>query len=262
MTVFSPYYQKDGITIYHGDCLNIMPTLPDKSIDMILCDLLYGTTSCKWDTIIPFEPLWKQYKRLIKDNGAIVLTASQPFTSVLVMSNPGWFKYQWVWIKNNVTGLFLAKLRPLKNTEDVLVFGNGNTIYNRQMVKRSAEDFKLTYRKNDSIDAKSVHYISKKIRQSIERQMVRPPVQTLYFNRDVKRVGNNHPTQKPVALFEYLVRTYTNEGDTVLDNCAGSGTTGVACLKTGRKSIQIEKELKYVEIAVKRLAQGVLFFRS
>jgi site-specific DNA-methyltransferase (adenine-specific) len=255
-----PYYHDEdaGITIYHADCLEIMPTLPDKSIDMILCDLPYGTTACKWDTIIPFEPLWKEYKRLIKNNGAVVLTASQPFTSALVMSNIKWFKYSWVWIKNNVTGLFLAKQRPLKNTEDVLVFSKEITIYNRQMVKRSSEEFRLNYRKNDSVDTKSVHYVSKKTRQSIERQMIKPPIQTLYFNRDVRRDGNNHPTQKPVALFEYLIRTYTNEGDTVLDNCAGSGTTGVACKNLKRKCIEVEIGLEYVEMAVKRLGQGVL----
>jgi len=242
--------------IYQGDCLEIMPTIPDKSIDMILCDLPYGTTACKWDTIIPFEPLWKQYKRLIKDNGAIVLTASQPFTSALVMSNVKNFRHQWVWVKNKPTGAFCAPYMPMKASEDVLVFGYAKVKYFPVMVKRTPEEFKDCYRMNDSkswgsnITNTRDNILKRKVK---EEQWFKYPTNVLNIKKDDNRNGTQHPTQKPVALFEYLIRTYTNEGDTVLDNCAGSGTTGIACLNTGRNYILIEKEIKYYELMKERL---------
>ncbi len=234
--------------IYHGDCLEIMPTLADKSVDMILCDLPYGTTACKWDTVIPFEPLWKQYKRLIKDNGAIVLTASQPFTSALVMSNPAMFKYSWVWAKVRVTGHLDAKRKPLKEHEDVCVFYHGKCLYNPQMVKGNTHIRGPWGKRRKGNCQVYAPFHDDNTRQNTSDEFY--PKTIIEFRSEMQGV---HPTQKPVALFEYLIRTYTNEGDTVLDNCAGSGTTGVACLNTGRKFVLIEKDAGYCEIIKKRI---------
>ena len=237
--------------IYHGDCLEIMPTLADKSVDMILCDLPYQTTACKWDVLIPFEPLWKQYKRLIKDNGAIVLTASQPFTSALVMSNPGWFKYSWVWDKALPTGHLNANNRPMKRHEDVLVFSGGKCPYypamrQGRMRARGGGNASPVYGKCVPMRSYSDQYYPTSI---IE----------IHNADQTKKV---HPTQKPVALFEYLIRTYTNEGDTVLDNCAGSFTTAIACMNTNRKYICIEKDDKYFEIGKDRIANHQPLFQA
>ena len=232
--------------VIHGDCLDVMRTLPDKSIDMILCDLPYGTTACKWDTIIPFELLWKEYKRLIKDNGAIVLTASQPFTSALVMSNLDMFKYCWVWNKRKGGNPLTAKQQPIKITEDVVIFGGGIEYY-PLMTKRDKPKWrggntgKVSETTNNCFAENKVYY-------------------ELYSKNiidisNANQIGKLHPTQKPVALFEYLIKTYTNEGDTVLDNCAGSGTTGIACLSTNRNYILIEKEKEYIDIINKRIAE-------
>jgi len=237
-----------GNSLTCADCLEVMPEIANKSIDMILCDLPYGTTACSWDTIIPFEPLWVQYKRIIKDNGAIVLTASQPFTSKLVMSNLKMFKYALVWEKNRPTGLFTAKIQPMKYHEDILIFGNGKIKYNPQM---------WIGKKSHSVGrgiSKSKHY-DLPILKDRENSQYKYPKSILKYNRDHPPI---HPTQKPIALFEYLIKTYTNEGDTVLDNCAGSGTIGVACQNLNRKFILIEKEQKYIDIIKKRLSQGVL----
>lgn len=244
-----PYYKEESGVIYNCDCIELMKTLPDKSIDMILCDLPYGTTACKWDTIIPFEPLWEQYKRIIEDNGAIVLTASQPFTSALVMSNVKMFKYEWVWDKKIPSGMSYARFQPMRQHESILVFCNGKTIYNPQMIKRDKpikrgggkidENNKIP--KPDCLKGKIYNY--------------KNPISIQSFLKE--RENSLHPTQKPVALFEYLIKTYTNEGDLVLDNCAGSGTTGVACQNLNRNYILIEKEEKYCEIAVKRLKNTI-----
>ena len=225
-----------------GDCLEEMKKIPDKSIDMILCDLPYGTTACKWDTIIPFEPLWEQYKRIIKDNGAIVLTASQPFTSALVMSNVKMFKYSLVWEKDRPTGLFTAKIQPMKYHEDILVFGEGKLRFNPQMVKGEK-----SHSRGKNL-AKSNHYGNSSFVDTTSD--MKYPKSILKFNREHPPV---HPTQKPVALFEYLIKTYTNEGDLVLDNCAGSGTTGVACKNLKRNCILIEKDEEYFKIAERRI---------
>jgi site-specific DNA-methyltransferase (adenine-specific) len=231
-------------TILHGDCLELMKDIPDKSIDMILCDLPYGTTACKWDTIIPFEPLWEQYKRIIKDNGAIVLTASQPFTSALVMSNPKMFKYEWIWDKKLSSGALNANHRPMKRHENVCVFSKGKCAYMPEM-----RTGKLRTRGGGKASQCYGKVVPTK---SISDQYY--PTTILDFSNANQR-GKVHPTQKPVALFEYLIKTYTNEGDLVLDNCAGSGTTGVACKNTGRNFILIEKEQEYVDIIHKRLAE-------
>jgi len=242
--------------VIHGDCLEVMPTIPGKSIDMILCDLPYGTTACKWDTIIPFEPLWKQYKRLIKDNGAIVLTASQPFTTALIVSNPDWFKYEWIWCKNFATGSLLAKKRPMKGHENILVFYGKQPTYNPQMVKRTDAEIKRLSKK--SVKTKGTEFqqaggISGNRKDGIEKMPNSKLWFDAVFNRSGERTG--HPTQKPVALLEYLIKTYTNKGETVLDNCAGSGTTAIACINTNRNYILIEKEQEYIGIINKRISE-------
>ena len=226
--------------LYFGDCLEVMSSIPDASVDMILCDLPYGTTACKWDTVIPFEPMWAQYKRVIKPRGAIVLFGSQPFTSALVMSNPTMFKYVWYWRKNRATNVLNAKKMPLRDTEEVCVFGGA--AYNPQGLVFAPEQSRNSNRDSDCYGSGTT--------KSYVREYTNYPKQTLQFDV-VQRC--EHPTQKPVALMEYLIRTYTNEGETVLDNCAGSGTTGVACINTGRIFIGIERESKFFDITCRRI---------
>ena len=238
-----------------GDCLTEMPKIPDKSIDMILCDLPYGTTACKWDTIIPFEPLWEQYKRIIKDNGAIVLTASQPFTSALVMSNPDMFKYSWIYKKRCASNFAQAKYSPMKEHEDVLVFARGRVNFYPQKEERQGsggERVKHSFRTTEGNYPDSFMGKIKEKHPDIIDELRYPSSVQEFNNRAVGDRGQ-HPTQKPVALFEYLIKTYTNEGDLVLDNCAGSGTTGVACINLKRNYILIEKDPDYFKIAQERI---------
>lgn len=237
---------KDKIQLYKGNCLEIMKDIPNGSIDMILCDLPYGTTSCKWDTIIPFEPLWEQYNRVIKDNGAIVLFGNEPFTSMLICSNLKGFKYRWDWDKKIPSGMSYARFRPMQQTEDIAVFtkNGGKTIYNPQMVKRD-KAIKGGGMK-DSESASSVGY--KALKKTYE---YKNPITLIQF--DKIRKGSLHPTQKPVELLEYLIKTYTNENETILDNTMGSGSTGEACLKTNRNFIGIEQDDNYFEIAYNRI---------
>ena len=229
--------------IYNMDCLDGMKLIPDKSVDMILCDLPYGTTACKWDNVIPFEPLWEQYKRVIKDNGAIVLTASQPFTSALVMSNIGWFKYEWIWDKVLPSGMQIAKYRPMQRHENILVFCKTTPSYNPIKTLQKERKGKI-YSKSESSPIKYDNGKTKiykdKYPQSIQ----------VFYKREKQSL---HPTQKPVALFEYLIKTYTNEGETVLDNCMGSGTTAVACINTNRNYIGFELSEEYCKIAEERI---------
>jgi len=240
--------------LLHGDCLELMPTLADKSVDLILCDLPYGTTACKWDTIIPFEPLWAQYKRIIKDNGAIVLTASQPFTSALVMSNIKMFKYEWIWHKNSGSGFAVSKFQPMRYHESVLVFAKGKTTYNPIRQERFSESSKnrTKYKMNVGLANTSSHVPMARIIKKYDSE-TKSPESVI----DIKSVNNStgklHPTQKPVALMEYLIRTYTNEGDLVLDNCMGSSSTGIACMNTVRRFIGIEKDDAYFAIATNRI---------
>ena len=241
--------------IYKEDCLEGMKRIPKKSVDMILCDLPYGTTQCKWDTIIPFEPLWEQYKRIIKDNGAIVLTASQPFTSALVMSNPKWFKYDWVWKKPRGTGHLNAKKQPLRDKEDILVFYGNQPTYNPQFEKGEPYTA-LKGGKTSKVSDKGVTTYGKfmngcKFRN--DNNGFRYPKQILEFG--VVERNTLHPTQKPVLLFEYLIKTYTNDGETVLDNCIGSGTTAIACINTNRHYIGFELDAGYFDIANNRIRQ-------
>jgi site-specific DNA-methyltransferase (adenine-specific) len=243
--------------IHYGDCLEIMPNLPDKSIDMILCDLPYGTTACKWDTIIPFEPLWKQYKRLIKDNGAIVLTASQPFTSALVMSNPTMFRYEWIWEKDRPSNPLVANKRVMPRHENVCIFYSSQPTYNPQKEVRKEEN-----KRNNKKD--TAHNTDTKgntilFRSDGNTDLIHPSSVQKFTYGESRGI---HPTQKPVALFEYLIRTYTNEGDTVLDNCAGSGTTGIAAMNTNRKFILIEKDAEYFSLISKRLDEHEPLFAN
>lgn len=236
--------------ILQGDCIEVMKDITDKSIDMILCDLPYGTTACKWDTIIPFEPLWEQYRRVIKDNGAIVLTAAQPFTSALVMSNPKMFKYEWIWEKTQATGMLNANKQPLRSHENILVFYKNQPIFNPQKTE-GHKPMNSGVKRKEVLNKSNIYG---KVKNDVKfgGNTDRYPRTTLLFKSD-KQTNYLHPTQKPVALFEYLIKTYTNEGDLVLDNCAGSGTTGVACKNLNRNFILIEKEEKYIEIIKTRL---------
>ena len=241
--------------IYNGDCLELMKDIPDKSIDMILCDLPYGTTACKWDTIIPFDKLWEQYERIIKENGAIVLTAAQPFTSALVMSNIKTFKYDWCWKKPRGTGHLNAKKQPLRDKEDILIFYKSQPTYHPQLTKGTPYSA-LKGGKNSKMSEKGNTTYGKFMNGCEYRNDndgFRYPKQVIEFG--VVERGTVHPTQKPVALFEYLIKTYTNENDLVLDNCIGSGTTAIAALNTGRFFIGIEKDKQYFDIANKRIEE-------
>lgn len=222
-----------------GDCLELMARIPDGSVDMVLCDLPYGTTQNKWDSIIPFGPLWGQYWRICKPNAAVVLTAAQPFTSALVMSQVDRFKYDWIWQKGKPTGHLNAKKQPMREKEDVLVFADGQTVYNPQGTRPTNATIKRTNRGNYG-----------ECSRTTVQTVTGYPTNIISFNSET----GFHPTQKPVALFDYLIRTYTNPGDLVLDNCAGSGTTAAAAEQTGRRWLCIEREPAYYYGAVGRVA--------
>ena len=232
--------------LIQGDCLEIMKNIPSASVDMILCDLPYGTTRNKWDTCLNLGKLWEQYKRIIKDNGAIVLFSQMPFTAALVMSNPKMFRYEWIAEKSLATGFLNAKRMPMKAHENILVFYKKLPMYNAQMTK--GKPYSITRR---DIGGQYLHNF-----ESIEtkNEGTRCPRDVL---RDLWQpyCGGKmyHPTQKPVPLLEYLIKTYTNEGDTVLDNCMGSGSTGVACVNTKRDFIGVELDENYFDIARRRI---------
>jgi site-specific DNA-methyltransferase (adenine-specific) len=243
--------------IYQRDCLSDggMALIPDKSVDMILCDLPYGTTACKWDTVLPFDMLWAQYVRIIKDNGAIVLTASQPFTSTLGASNIKLLRYSLVWNKKKAGNFAQANKQFMKTHEDILVFYKKQPTYNPQKVHLDKPQTRHLGKKSvNRTDREKAGGLGGEIRYSKEYEPNKKnPVSILDFSKDNVRGSVFHPTQKPVALFEYLIRTYTNEGDIVLDNCMGSGTTAVAAINTNRKFIGFETEPTYIEIANKRI---------
>ena len=243
----------EDITLWQGDCLELMKDIPDNSVDMILCDLPYGTTACKWDVVIPFEHLWQHYNRIIKPGAAIVLTSAQPFTSMLVMSNLDNFKYDWVWRKEKGTGHLNAKKQPMRDKEDILIFGNGVVKYNPQMIEGTP--YKAKPGKSKIEDCYGLYGDVR-----TDNAGTRYPKQVLDFKSEGR--GRVHPTQKPVALMEYLIRTYTNEGDVVMDNCMGSGTTGVACINTNRRFIGIEKDEKYFDIAANRINEALLSHKA
>jgi site-specific DNA-methyltransferase (adenine-specific) len=243
-------------TVYHGDCLQIMDGIPDKSINLILCDLPYQMVDASWDQLIPFDKLWAQYERIITDNGAIVLTASQPFTSALVMSNPKLFRYEWIWEKNVASNFQNAKKNPLKIHESVLVFYKKLPTYNPQGIIKLDKPRIKSNRGKTTADGKLKegklnHLRGATKRDSYVTEFTNYPKSILRF--DVER--GLHPTQKPVKLFEYLIKIYSNEGEVVLDNCAGCGTTGVAAMNTGRRFVLIEKDATYFNACVSRLRQ-------
>jgi len=235
-------------SLFLGDCLDVMADIEDGSIDMVLTDPPYGTTACKWDSVIPLEPMWDHLKRVIKPNGAIVMTASQPFTSVLGTSNIAWLKYAWVWDKARGTGFQVAKYRPMMRTEDILVFGDGRVTYNPIMEKRDKVKRSKCYASSDSNPLK---YNDGEVREYTEKY----PVNIIPISNATQK-GKVHPTQKPVALMEYLIKTYTNEGETVLDFTMGSGTTGVACKNLNRSFVGIEKDEGYFQIAEQRISEA------
>jgi site-specific DNA-methyltransferase (adenine-specific) len=246
--------------LYNGDCLEVMKDIPDKSLDMILCDLPYGATKCKWDTIIPFEPLWIQYKRVIKDRGAIVLFGTEPFSSYLRLSNLELFKYDWVWEKSKASNYVHAKFQPMKCHEIISVFSfypsaqnssNKNMTYNPQFTEGLPYSYGSKNGKNNELLSMGA---GKRKPSSIKSEGIRYPRTVQYFKTSESE-GTFHPTQKPVALLEYLIKTYTNENELILDNCIGSGSTAIACINTNRSYIGIEKDENYLNIANKRIAE-------
>lgn len=234
-----------GCTIYKGDCLSLLPSLPDSSIDMVLADPPYGTTQCKWDSVIDLAAMWRELERVCKPNASIVMTATQPFTAQLVCSNIGMFKYEVIWEKGNATGFLNAKKQPLRAHESVLVFYRRQPTYNPQMTSGHARKTSKRKTVNSECYGKALSLTEY---DSTERY----PRSVQFFSSD-KQKSKLHPTQKPVALMEWLVKTYTTEGDVVLDFCMGSGTTGVACINTNRNFIGIEKDDTIYRIAYDRL---------
>lgn len=251
------------VKLKHGDCLELMKDIQDGSIDMILCDLPYGTTECKWDSIVPFAPLWKQYKRITKDNGAIVLFGSEPFSTKLRYSNLTMFKYDWIWKKNTCTGFQHSKNMPLKNYEIISVFCKASIGHKKLLGNRRME-----YYPQGLVRCERIHNGKQRFggiigkrpshKDVVKQEFTNYPKMVLEFDNE----GGFHPTQKPVELLEYLVKTYTNPGEVVLDNCMGSGSTGVACVNTGRKFIGIELDDNYFEIAKQRIDAAVLSLRE
>jgi site-specific DNA-methyltransferase (adenine-specific) len=231
------------IDLRFGDCLDILPTLPDMCADAIITDVPYGTTACKWDVIIPLDKMWAQIKRLCK--GAFVTTASQPFTTVLIGSNMKWFRYEWVWDKKKPAGFQIAKYRPMMQHENIVVFSKETPTYNPIMTPRP------TVKRRGSFSASPSSPI--KYDDGLDRTYIEWYPKSILEFTNANQNDRYHPTQKPVALYEYLIKTYTNPGDTVLDFCMGSGTTGVAAVRTGRNFIGIEKERPYFDISERRI---------
>ena len=237
-------YENENVQLWHGDCREVLPLL-DK-VDMVMTDPPYGTTACKWDTVIPLEPMWEQLNRIIKPNGAIVMTASQPFTTTLIASNMGMFRYCWVWDKVIGTGFQIAKYRPMMRHEDVVVFCKTTPCY--YPIKTQRDKPIKGYATPSDV------YGNSKMDKTVRTYTDKHPTSIIV---EKKTKGQPHPTQKPVALMEYLIKTYTNEGEIVLDFTMGSGTTGVACANLGRNFIGIEKDLDYFNIALERIEEAV-----
>ena len=256
---YNPELHLDINNIYQGDCLELMNGIPDKSIDMVLCDLPYGMTACKWDSVIPFEPLWAQYNRVIKDNGAIVLFGSEPFSSKLRMSSIEMYKYDWVWEKNKSSNHINAPYQPMKNFENVMIFGKkattyspkGNMCYHPQGVKKMVNPKPQNKQKYKNSET----FHSCPNQKSTMQTMEGYPKAIIRYNVVPRPV---HPTQKPVELIEYLIKTYTSEGETVLDNCMGSGTTAIASINTNRNFIGIELESEYCNLAKDRVNKHII----
>jgi site-specific DNA-methyltransferase (adenine-specific) len=241
------------IKLLHGDCLELMKDIPDKSIDMILCDLPYGTTACKWDVVIPFDELWRQYKRIIKDDGAVALFGIGLFAYKLALSNEKMYKYEIIWHKSKSGSSFTAKYRPVQKHENILIFGKGKVVYNPQLEKGEPYYRKRKANKGDKPNNHKLGVISE---SETTNDGFRYPSTVQFFQQKWRRQDQLHSTQKPVALLEYLIKTYTLENETVLDNTMGSGSTGVACINTNRNFIGIEKDDKYFEIAKNRIEKA------
>lgn len=246
--------------IFNEDCLVGMQRIPDKSVDMILCDLPYGTTACKWDVVIPFEPLWTQYKRIIKDNGAIVLFGSQPFTSALVMSNPDMFKVHIVWNKKKAGNFVQGNIQPMKVHEDIVIFYKKQPTYNPQKTQLDKPQKVRNGAKNRQDRKEAGGFGGTVIYSDKFEADKKLPTTIVEVSKD--NYGKNvfHPTQKPIALMEYLIKTYTNEGETVLDNTMGSGSTGVAAVNTNRNFIGFELDKSYFDISQKRIQDAQTLF--
>jgi len=239
-------------TLFQGDCLDILLTLRPGSVDAVICDPPYGTTACAWDSVIPFAPMWAGIKHVLKPRGAVALFGSQPFTSALVMSNPGWFKWADVWNKTQATGHLNAYIMPMRQHEDILIFASGRVAFNPQFTDKPQKDIRpFSGRAETASYGKFNPAAARTVCESVSfpRSIIR------FANANIGEAGF-HPTQKPVALMEYLIRTYTNEGDTVLDFTMGSGTTGVAAMHTGRKFVGIEMDAGYFAIAKERIAKA------
>jgi len=252
--------------LYNGDCLEVMKLIPDKSIDAIITDPPYGTTNCKWDSVIPFDPMWKQLNRIIKDNGAIVLFGSEPFSSALRMSNIKNYKYDWIWDKVKPYGVFNAKLKPLKRIENIIIFSLGftangskkNMCYYPQMTEAKKENIRAINKgsaNSDFINGKRNKKIINKSDTNYNPNKRYPDglIKISSYQKETNSLNRVHPTQKPIKLMEYLIKTYTNEKETVLDFTMGSGTTGVACWNTNRDFIGIELDKEYFKIAEERI---------
>lgn len=248
--------------LFHGDCLETMSLLEEHGIDAIITDIPYGTTSCSWDSVIPLDEMWKQVKRVLNSGGVFITTASQPFTSVLVMSNPDWLKHELIWHKSNPSNIALAQICPLKYHENILVFCGGKHTYNKQMIPRMESGTKVIsdYKQRGTTfkhGATEHHSKTETTEYTADRYDIglKNPGSVLWFKSE-RCHPRLHPTQKPVPLYEWLIRTYTNSDGLVVDIAMGSGTTGVACVRTGRNFIGIEKEQKYFEIAKQRIEQA------
>ena len=243
-------------TLINADCFDVFPFIEDKSIDAIICDLPYGTTKCKWDSILPLDKLWSDYKRVIKDNGIIILFGYQPFTSLLISSNISNYRYSWYWIKDKPSNFLMGKQQPLRYVEEINIFYQKTAIYNPQMEVRELKN-KRTNNPNSSYTMLK-HRGETEIQAGHQKRLESGNSNYIYprnYQKFNNRTKGLHPTQKPIELLEYLIKTYTNEGDMVLDNTMGSGTTNLACIKLNRKSIGIEKEKQYYDVAVRRASE-------
>ena len=241
------------MNLIKGECLEVMKGIPTGSVDAIITDPPYGTTACKWDSAIDFDLMWNQLNRIVKPNGAIVLFGSQPFTSALIMSNPKYFKYEWIWQKSHATGHLNSKRQPMRQHENICVFYKKQSVYNPQMIDKTYVDKRTKSGDDSSVD---IYGDFKKVERQIPTTKGYPKT-IQYFATPFKGgEGGKHPTQKPIALMEYLIKTYTNKGETVLDFTMGSGSTGVACVNTKRNFIGIELDNKYFEIAEDRIKEA------
>lgn len=260
--MLEPTWKQGDCSLYLGDCLEILPQLEAGSVDAIITDLPYGTTACSWDEIIPFEPMWAQVKRLLKERGAFVTTASQPFTSKLVMSNLEWFKYEWIWNKISSSNPANSTIAPKRAHENIIVFSENGHKFNPIMRKATIQRKKRGSKKRQFAPGRSQDYSDDFTLHGDDS--IRYPISIIDYHFQAAECNNTkrkHPTQKPKNLYEYLIYTYTDSGDTVIDFCFGSGTTGVACVQTGRRFIGVEIEPKYFDIAVKRISQAQLQMR-